>query len=226
MRKPSEMLIEYEKSYFFRAIVQAVPYGGSVDTLLAGRAVEIIKRRLEELMSNLSERLDVMDQSVIRHGYLASEEFFDLLRSAVEVVIKCSDEGKRQLVADFLVGDVINPEPNDLSFQVVEDLRVLQPFHLAVLKEMPDGEGVGVNRLNPPELLHKMEAAVYQKAISDLERLGFVRYDEAGIGTFGGGSGKWVTTPYLGVFRRAITGMPGATWGNEKGLDEFFEPEA
>ena len=57
--------------------------------------------------------------------------------------------------------------------------------------------------------LHKMETAVYQKAISDLERLGFVRYDEAGIGTFGGGSGKWVTTPYLDVFRRAITGVPG-----------------
>lgn len=30
--------------------------------------------------------------------------------------------------------------------------------------EMPDGEGVGVNRLNHPESLRKMEAAVYQKA--------------------------------------------------------------
>lgn len=226
MRKPSEMLIEYEKSYFFRAIVQAVPHGGSVDTLLAGRAAEINKRRLEELMSNLSQRLDVMNQSVIRHEYLASEEFFDLLRSAVEVVIKCSDGGKRQLVSDFLVGNVINPVPNDLSFQVVEDLRVLQPFHLAVLKEMPDDAGIGVDRLNPPVALHRMDTAVYQKAISDLERLGFVRYDEAGIGTFGGGSGKWVTTPYLDVFRRTITGMPGAVWSSEKGLDEFFGPEA
>lgn len=84
MRKPSEMLIEYEQSYFFRAIVQAVPYGGSLDMLLAGRAAEINKQRLEELMSNLSQRLDVMDQSVIRHVYLASEAFFDLLRSAVD----------------------------------------------------------------------------------------------------------------------------------------------
>lgn len=147
IRKPSEMLTEYEKSYFFRAIVQAVPYGGSIDTLLAGRASEINKRRLDELLSNLSQRLDVMDQSMIRHEYLGSEEFFDLLRSAVEVVIKCSDDGKRKLVADFLVGDAINPEPNDLSFQVVEDLRVLQAFHLQVLKEMLDGVGMEVNRL-------------------------------------------------------------------------------
>lgn len=226
MRKPSEMLTEYEKSYFFRAIVQAVPYGGSLDTLLAGKAAEINKRRFDELMSNLSQRLDLLDQSMIRHEYLGSEEFFDLLRSAVEVVIKCTDEGKRKLVADFLVGDAINSEPNDLGFQVIEDLRVLQAFHLQVLKEMPNGEGVEVNRLTPPESLHGMDSAVYEKAISDLERLGFVRYDEAGIGTWGGGSGKWVTTPYLKVFRCAIAAAPGGSWNSEQGLDEFFEQDA
>ena len=226
MRKPSEMLTEYEKSYFFRALVQAVPYGGSLDTLLAGKAAEINKRRFDELMSNLSQRLDLLDQSMIRHEYLGSEEFFDLLRSAVEVVIKCTDEGKRKLVADFLVGDAINSEPNDLGFQVIEDLRVLQPFHLQVLKEMPDAIGVGINRLHPPESLYGMDSAVYQKAISDLERLGFVRYDEAGVGTWDGGSGKWVTTPYLRVFRCVIAGAPGGSWNREQGLDEFFEQDA
>ncbi len=214
IRKPSEMLVEYEKSYVLRAIVQAVPYAGSIDMLLAGRAAEINKRRFDELLENLSQRLDILDQSVVRHDYLASDEFFDLLRSAVEVVIKCSDEGKRKLVADFLVGDAINPEPNDLGFQVIEDLRQLQPFHIQVLKEMPDSAGVEINRITPPESLHGMDSAVYQKAISDLERLGFVRYDEAGIGKLDGGSGKWVTTTYLGLFRRAIAGAPGSTWSS------------
>lgn len=212
------MLVEYEKSYLLRALVQTVPYAGSIDMLLAGKAAEINKRRFDELLSDIAQRLDVMDQSMVRHEYLASEDFFDLLRLAVEVVVKCTDDAKRKLVADFLVGNAIAPEPNDLSFQVVEDLRVLQPFHLQVLKELPEDANAGVNRLTPPEAIHWMDHAVYQKAISDLERLGFVRYDEAGIGTWNGGSGKWVTTPYLGVFRRAISDVPGGVWHEHQDL--------
>src|SRR5215218_5843715 len=121
------MLAWYESQPWLRAVIQAIPFGGgSADTLLAWRALHLNKRRVDELLANISERLSSVEESSLDEEFLRSEQFFDLLRSCADIVAKTSSEYKRKHVADFLAGTVVRGQVHDLSQQTAEDLRVIQ----------------------------------------------------------------------------------------------------
>ena len=75
----SKLRQQYADIVGLRASVQAIPYiGGSLDTLLAGRAAQIHLQRVEKFASDLAHRLAVVESAVAN---LNDEAFADLMLS-------------------------------------------------------------------------------------------------------------------------------------------------
>ncbi len=159
--------------------------------------------RVNELIAGVSRRVQALE-GALPIALLQSETFFEAFRTAAEIVARSADQKKREVVAEYLSGMIRDGFVTDLGTQVLEDLRFLQSLHIQVLAALPSVENTPVNKQHPPESLGGMPADVYEKAMSDLERLGFLRYSTAGIGTLGGGGGHWETTSYVRVFRQHI----------------------
>ncbi len=204
MSKISKLLQLYEKSSWLRAIVQLPPGGGSIDTLLAGKAAGINQKRVEELLENVNYQIEALDGNKINKSFLESEEFFEIFRTAAEIAARSANKEKRRLVAAYLSGAVRNGSITDLSTQILEDMRSMQPTHFQLLAILPIDADQGVNKKLPPEALREMPKEVYEKGMADLERYGFIRYNTAGIGTLGGGGGHWETTKYVRIFREHV----------------------
>ncbi len=198
MSRLDSIVVWYEKATWLRALVQIPPGGGSVDVLLAGRAASLNQQRLDELIRGVNQRLESLEQ--LNEEFLGSEEFFELFRRTAEIVAHSSSAEKRRLLADYLAGRVQGAGITDIGLQVLEDLRLMQPVHIEVLTALPQAEGSAVDMRQPPVALPAMPHFVYEKVMSDLERLGFLRYSAIGIGTYGGGGGRWETTGYVRVF--------------------------
>lgn len=205
-------LLWYESHPWIRAVLQAVPYaGGSLDTLLAWRAVYLNKQRAEELFDNISERLSNVEG--LSESFLRSEDFFELFRSCIEVAIRSASKYKRQYVADFLAGTIRQGRTDDLSQQIAEDLRVLQDFHLQILALLPShSKGVLTSTKILVEVIDiqslqkntSLDFAVFNKGISDLERLGFIHQTSVGATMEEGSIMVYRPTKYLGVFKDSL----------------------
>nr|MBI3614145.1 hypothetical protein [Nitrospirota bacterium] len=84
------------------------------------------------------------------------------------------------------IPEALPPEsfPQDGSFNQVMLWYEKQPWIRAMVQAIP--------------------VATYRKGLADLERLGFIRFDNTGIGKLGGGGGGWKTTEYLAIFKQAF----------------------
>lgn len=198
MSRFDSIVVWYEKATWLRALVQIPPGGGSVDVLLAGRSASLNQQRLDELIRGVNQRLELLEH--LNEKFLGSEEFFELFRRTAEIVAHSASAEKRRLLADYLAGRVQGAGITDIGLQVLEDLRLMQPVHIKVLTILPHTEEAAVDMRQPTTALPNMPHFVYEKVMSDLERLGFLRYSAAGIGAYGGGNGRWETTGYVRVF--------------------------
>jgi hypothetical protein len=197
-------LLWYEKQAWLRALVQVVPVaGGSLDTLLAWRAVHLNNQRIERLFTAISERLEKIEAGKLDEQFIQSEEFFELFRTCTETVVRTASSQKRQLVADFLAGTIQRGVVTELSQQIAEDIQVLQDLHLQILADLAIEPIAEVNSY-PSRRLQEMPEAVYQKGIADLERLGFLNYTNAAIV---GPSRIMRTTGYFMLFTQAVAGI-------------------
>lgn len=194
----------YERTTWLRALVQLPPGGGSVDVLLAGKASALNQQRVMQLIELVNAQLEQVKEDQLNKEYLASDEFFDVFRTAAEIVAHSTSNEKRQLVAAYLAGQIRGRPVTDLGAQVLEDLRFLQPIHLQVLAVLPMKGSQGVSKRQVPDGIQEMPIDVYEKTMSDLERYGFIRYNTDGIGTIGGGGGHWETTEYVRIFREHV----------------------
>ena len=196
----------YEKQPWLRAVVQAVPYaGGPADTLLAWRGVHVNQKRVMELFRHVNDRVSALEGSKLSHEFLGSGEFFEILRSCVEAAARAADTEKRKKVANYLAGTIERGTITDLSQQIAEDLKLLQPLHLKIIEALPNQSEVEVHRDFPPAPISGMDLAFYQKGLADLERLGYIRFHRSG-GTINAGGGHWATTKYLVIFKREVLG--------------------
>lgn len=211
-------LVWYQSQPWFRAVIQFIPFcGGPIDTVLASRADNLNKERVEELFSNVSKSLSKIEESSLNKVFLQSEEFFDLLRSCAETVARTVSEYKRNHVAAFLGGTIKQGQTHDLSQQIVEDIRLIQDFHLHILNTLP--QSLTSNILRPEGEresdkvidLHALKEAtgldwgVFNKGISDLERLGFINYSSEATVWGGGSVDVCRATRYLNIFREAVS---------------------
>src|SRR3989442_2570529 len=90
LQKASE---QYGEQISLRALVQAIPYvGGSLDTLLVGQGAQIQKRRVEELLKHLGQRMRLVENV---QGLKATHELFDLMINAFHGVGRTSVHEKR-----------------------------------------------------------------------------------------------------------------------------------
>lgn len=212
-----KMFVWYESQPWFRAVIQSIPIGGgSADTILAWRGTNINKQRIKELFDNVSEKLSSVEDSKLNKEFLKSDEFFDLLRDCAETATRSSNQQKRKYVADFLAGTIEQGCINDLSQQIVEDLKVIQDFHLQIIIFLP--QNLVPYPLSPIDKtasykiidLHKLREAVgmdwgmFNKGISDLERFGFINYDSVGTTLSDGDMRVCRPSEYLTIFQNAI----------------------
>jgi len=198
----TKMLKAYGNAPWLRALVQLVPGGAGscVDVLISNKLTEINQKRVEGLFEDVSVQLEDLGEKKLNKQFLSSEEFIEIFRASVEIVARSADANKRKIISDYLAGIVRCENITDLSGQVLEDIRSLQPVHLQVLAILPSASDTKVDKAHPPEALDGMPAVVYEKCMNDLERFGFLRYSTEGVGTLNGGSGQWETTAYVKIF--------------------------
>jgi hypothetical protein len=190
---------------WLRSLVQIIPLaGGSVDTLIAWRGTVLAQRRFEEFVTDVSRRLQSLEASEASQQLLESEEFVEVLRSSIEAATRTASAEKRQNVAAFLAGTIRGGHLDDVSQQIADDLIVLRELHLRVLSALPDHP-----RIQLPDRVALAERtglslAACDKALSDLQRLGFVRLNTDSVGAYGGGAPHLETTEYMSLFMTAI----------------------
>lgn len=178
------------------AILPSLLVEGSTGIMLAGliTCLDMLRsQRAKELIDQTFNRLDV---EKLDKNFLESEEFLEIFQRCIEIVIKTASDNKRKLIADYLSGVIQTTTITDIHGQLLEDLNALQEFHLQVLVTLPDKAWTEIQK---SEQLNSMPDYIFQKAISDLKRFGFVR--DRHIDTIGGGSNWLDTTEYLVRFK-------------------------
>lgn len=231
MKSKEEVLEGYAESTALRATLQAIsgliPAFGSVfsalDIYLTGRYAGIREQRVVDLLNSIKDTVSNLSEDKLDKSYLSSDEFLETFLLGVEVAERSANQEKRQMVADYLVGKAVNKNSKsdaDLyENQVLEDLKALSSFHLRVLKTLLDS-GM-VNMATPPRDLHDMDEPLYQKAMSDLSRLGFIEF-VPGSGGLSDGGGFYRTSHYLKVFKLSVAGQPGSLWNYNPQFEKLF----
>ena len=179
MKSKSEMIEGFgsadELQVLLKLITGEIPIIGTAYSAFEGcinaKAAKIKEARVQALLSDISARIAQLDEIKLNKEYLSSEGFFEIFRDALEIVGKSSDDGKRSLIADYLVGRATIETSSDFDDQVLTDLRDLKPFHLKIIRILNDSVGSGVNMNTPPEVIHNMDKMLYKKGMSDLLRI-------------------------------------------------------
>jgi hypothetical protein len=212
-----EFLAGYEKAPILRALIQLLfPFGGPTDFLLAWKTTNSYQQRVLALFETIVLDVSNLEERTLNKEFLYSEEFFELLGTCVEIVARTSSENKRRHVAALLVGAIKQGQTHDLSQQIAEDLRVLQDFHLEMLASLPDSLTPNLLAPENERTLHKvidlhklreivgMDWAVFNKGRTDLERLGFIKYDSEATAWIGGDVGNYRITGYFIMFKDSL----------------------
>ena len=216
-KKVSSLIDQYAAGYenepVLRALVQLFPLGSPTDFLLGWKATNIYKRRIEELLDTLIVQLAAVEETSLNRDFIESEAFLAVFMSSLEIAARAASARKRQHVAQFLSGTIREGRTHDLSEQIAGDLRVLHDFHLTVLTLIPKALVPNVLRPNSNDQVidsHKLRDitcfnwAVFNKAMSDIERLGFIKYSSEATGWQDGDWKVCRPTHYLKIFNAAI----------------------
>ena len=213
----AEFLRGYEKEPVLRALVQLFfPFGGPTDFLLAWKATNLYQERVLELFESIVNSVSGLEEQTLNKEFLYSEDFFEILGTCIETVARTASKNKRRYVAAFLSGTMIQGRTHDLSKQIAEDLRVLQDFHLQILASLSDS--LIPNVLAPEKAreldkiidLHKlkeitgMDWSVFNKGISDIERLGFIKHSSEATAWVGGDVQVCRKTGYFAMFKDTL----------------------
>lgn len=132
----------YADQVFLRATVQAIPYiGGSLDTLLSGRATQIHLKRVEKFIDNLADRLAVIEGATAN---LDDEAFADLMLDTFEAVARTRSDQKRSRFAEIITKQIVKPAPWEEPESAVRLLSSLEEIHIEILTaalNAPTAEG-------------------------------------------------------------------------------------
>jgi hypothetical protein len=144
---------------------------GGMEVLLAGliTSLDVLhSQRAKALIERAFCRFDI---EKIDKDFFNSEEFLEIFQRSIEIVTKTASDKKRKLIADYLSGVIATSVITDIHGQLLEDLNTLQEFHLQVIAVLPE-------RVEEPisirEKVTGMSDYIFDKAISDLNRFGFV----------------------------------------------------
>lgn len=200
------LLVWYERQPWFRALVQAIPVaGGGADTLLAWRGSVLAQRRFEDLLEAISRRVSDLEQTGRIAGALEDEHFVELFKIVAEAAANTASDEKRRRAAALIAGTIRIGNVSDLTNQIARDLSQLDDFHLAILAKLPQVAGATIDPTTRPPDMDSVTDVVYQKAMADLERFGFIHFNTVANRMLFAGGGRWDTTEYLVLFMKAIS---------------------
>lgn len=136
----------YSQKTVLRAAVNAIPYvGGSIDVLLLNRGQKIVEQRVSLLFERIKDDLEQIKEDMIDKKFLETDEFFDLLRKAIELSIKTRDKEKIKLYAHILrnalLKTTVNKETGEEYIEVLSELSIKELSLAKVIYEM---QSVGV----------------------------------------------------------------------------------
>lgn len=134
--KPATAISKLQQGYAdivsLRASVQAIPYiGGSLDTLLVGRATQIHLERVEKFASDLAHRLAAVESTAAK---LNDEAFADLMLSTFEAVARTRSDQKRSRFAEIITNQLVKPMPWEEPENAVRLLSDLEDIHIEIIK--------------------------------------------------------------------------------------------
>lgn len=134
--KPSTTISKLQQRYAdvvtLRASVQVIPYiGGSLDTLLAGRAIQIQLERVEKFANDLGHRLAAVE---IAAANLNDEAFADLMLSTFEKVARTRSDQKRSRFAEIITNQVAKPTHWEEPENAVRLLSDLEDIHIEIIE--------------------------------------------------------------------------------------------
>jgi hypothetical protein len=138
----SRLRQQYADLVVLRASVQAIPYiGGSLDTLLSGRAAQIHLERVEKFISNLADRLAAVEGATAN---LNDEAFADLMLCTFEAVARTRSDQKRSRFAEIITNQVAKPTQWEEPENAVRLLADLEDIHIEIIAaalSAPTAEG-------------------------------------------------------------------------------------
>lgn len=144
--KPATAISKLQQQYAniigLRASVQAIPYiGGSLDTLLSGRAAQIHLERVEKFINELAHRLTDVESAAAN---LNDEAFVDLMLSTFEAVARTRSDQKRSRFAEIITNQVAKPTLWEEPENAVRLLSSLEDIHIEIIAaalRAPTAEG-------------------------------------------------------------------------------------
>ncbi|MFV1455488.1 hypothetical protein [Bacillus mycoides] len=186
-----------------KAIIAGIPtIGASIDAILSSKQAEYKEKRIKELLYFLKAALDKVEKNKIDKEWAESEEFYDLLRNAVESSTKGRSVEKIKMNA-MILSNVLTVENNDNYrpeeyLDTLSELTALECKILLIVYER--FQAVQAENGNKIELSRKAdwkEAIIKQCSIDKddldfvmkrLERTGFIKEITAGaILSYNGG---------------------------------------
>ena len=127
----SKLRQQYADLVVLRASVQAIPYiGGSLDTLLSGRAAQIHLERVEKFISDLADRLEAVESATAN---LNDEAFADLMLGTFEAVARTRSDQKRSRFAEIITNQVAKPTLWEEPENAVRLLSGLEDIHIEII---------------------------------------------------------------------------------------------
>ena len=194
---------KYSEQYIVRSAIQAIPsVGGTIDTLIAGRASQIQLERIEDFVKVLADRMAGVERVA---ADLNDEAFADLVLGTFEKVTRTRSHEKRIRFAEIIANQVARPasweDPED-AVRLVSDL---EDIHIEVLNtavtarectgsfsglrvvSLKDRSADGSTEYEPiflPDVFRQSGAAKLRMACAELVGKGLLR-DE--------GLGRWDT---------------------------------
>lgn len=138
----SKLRQQYADQVVLRASIQAIPYiGGSLDTLLSGRAAQLHLERVEKFISDLADRLATVESATAN---LNDEAFADLMLGTFEAVARTRSDQKRSRFAEIITNQVEKPtfwEEPENAVRLLSDLEDIHIEIIAAALSAPKAEG-------------------------------------------------------------------------------------
>ncbi|MFP3904377.1 MAG: hypothetical protein ACLFWB_09070 [Armatimonadota bacterium] len=125
----------YEDKTAFRAALCAIPYiGGSLDVIFMSYAHRWREDRFNDMVSELSARMDDLDPAQLDPDSAEAEAYYDLFVKCAEAAMRERRSEKRALFAGLLANAAhMDPDSLDTAALVTDSLDRLSIFDFSVL---------------------------------------------------------------------------------------------
>jgi hypothetical protein len=123
---------KYSEAVALRATIQLIPYiGGSLDTLIAGRASLLQTERIEKFIHELKQRLGEIERA---SANIDDEAFSDLVFATFEKVVRTRSQEKRSRFARIITRQVSQAAQWEEAENAVRLLGELEDIHIEVIR--------------------------------------------------------------------------------------------